>query len=44
MPIVRQKSTKDQRPAAVQQTMPLDDGTLATPVTRAMIQALIPWG
>jgi transposase-like protein len=41
---VRQKSSKDQRPAAMQQTMPLDDGTLTTPVTIAMIQALIPLG
>ena len=44
MPRVRQKSRQHQQPAAMQQTMPLDDGTLTTPVTLAMIQALIPLG
>lgn len=46
MPRVRRKSTKDQRHenAAVQQAIPLDDGTVPTPVTLAMIQALIPLG
>lgn len=51
MPRVRQNPTKNQ-PRAVtkaplalpQQMMPLDDGTLTTPVTLAMIQALIPLG
>ena len=46
---VRRKPTKNQRSAtptrpAVQQSIPLDDGTLTTPVTLAMIQALIPLG
>jgi len=46
MPRVRQKSRKDQQADAsvMQQTMPLDDGTVTTPVTVAMIQALIPLG
>ena len=51
MPRVRRRSRKSQaalRAAeAPQQTMPLDDGTLTTPgspVTLAMIQALIPLG
>ena len=51
MPRVRQNPTKNQpRPVAKvplalpQQTMPLDDGTVTTPVTLAMIQALIPLG
>lgn len=51
MPRVRQKPTKNQSRAVPkttlalpQQTMPLDDGTLTTPVTLAMIQALIPLG
>jgi len=47
MPRVRQKLTKDQRRVtrrAVQAPLPLDDGTAATPVTLAMIQALIPLG
>lgn len=51
MPRVRQKPTKNQpRPvpkvpvALPQPMMPLDDGTLTTPVTLAMIQALIPLG
>ncbi|MHB1163478.1 MAG: IS256 family transposase [Minisyncoccota bacterium] len=51
MPSVRQKPTKNQpRPApkalrALPHPMlPLDDGTLTTPVTLAMIQALIPLG
>ena len=44
---VRRKQTKNQRREAngvIQQAMPLDDGTLTTPVTLAMIQALIPLG
>jgi transposase-like protein len=47
---IRRKQTKNQ-PRAIptahpvaQQAMPLDDGTLTTPVTLAMIQALIPLG
>ena len=46
MPRVRQKSRKDQQAAAVetQRAIPLDDGTVTTPVTVAMIQALIPLG
>jgi len=43
---VRRNSTKNQRvekPGA-QQAIPLDDGTVTTPVTVAMIQALIPLG
>ena len=51
MPSVRQKPTKHQ-PRSVpktslalpQQVLPLDDGTMTTPVTLAMIQALIPLG
>ena len=50
MPRVRQKPTKNQ-PRAVPKTplvlppmLPLDDGTVTTPVTLAMIQALIPLG
>lgn len=42
---VRRRTRKNQRrPTDVQQAMPLDDGTLTTPVTLAMIQALIPLG
>jgi putative transposase len=45
---VRAKQTKGQRSrtaaAAAQASIPLDDGTLTTPVTLAMIQALIPLG
>jgi putative transposase len=44
---VRRKQSKNQRCAvrrAVQQAIPLDDGTVTTPVTVAMIQALIPLG
>ena len=42
---VRRKPTKNQRPATAQQhSIPLDDGTVTTPVTLAMIQALIPLG
>jgi putative transposase len=46
---VRRKPTKNQRsrPSAattVQVAIPLDDGTLTTPVTVALIQALIPLG
>lgn len=44
---VRQNPTKNQRRTArrgVQETLPLDDGTVTTPVTLAMIQALIPLG
>ena len=51
MPRVRQNPTKNQpragskAPLALpQHMMPLDDGTLTTPVTLAMIQALIPLG
>lgn len=47
MPRVRQNSLKNQRRVtrrAVQETLPLDDGTVTTPVTLAMIQALIPLG
>jgi len=46
MPRVRQKSRKNQQAEAarVQEAMPLDDGTVTTPVTVAMIQALIPLG
>lgn len=48
MPRVRRKQTKDQAgPAATvtpQLPIPLDDGTVTTPVTLAMIQALIPLG
>ena len=44
---VRRKLTKGQRGearAVQQQTIPLDDGTVTTPVGLAMIQALIPLG
>ena len=46
---VRRKPVKNQpsRPTAAppaQRALPLDDGTLATPVTLVMIQALIPLG
>ncbi|MCR4332813.1 MAG: hypothetical protein NUV34_08970, partial [Sulfuricaulis sp.] len=51
MPRVRQGPTKNQprtRPKVPlvlpQPMMPLDDGTVTTPVTLAMIQALIPLG
>src|SRR5690349_14567906 len=49
MPRVRRKRARNQRSqsaraTATQQAMPLDDGTLTTPVTLAMIQALIPLG
>ena len=43
----RQKQTKNQRCVkrrVRQATLPLDDGTVTTPVTLAMIQALIPLG
>lgn len=47
---IRRKQTKNQpraiataRPVA-QQAMPLEDGTVTTPVTLAMIHALIPLG
>lgn len=43
MPRVRHKPTKNQ-PAPVQQTIPLDDGTVTTPAALAMIRALIPLG
>lgn len=44
---VRRKHTKNQRRETrrvIQQAMPIDDGTLTTPVTLSMIQALIPLG
>ena len=44
---VRRKHTNNQRRETrrvIQQAMPLDDGTLTTPVTLSMIQALIPLG
>ena len=51
MPRVRQSPTKNQPravpkapPALPQQMVPLDDGPITTPVTLAMIQALIPLG
>jgi hypothetical protein len=46
MPRVRRKQTKNQRQAAtaVQQAIPLDDGTVTTPAALAMIRALIPLG
>jgi len=50
MPRVRQKPTKNQpravpkTPLALPPMLPLDDGTVTTPVTLAMIQALIPLG
>jgi transposase-like protein len=37
-------SSRTTRATAAQETIPLDDGTLTTPVTLAMIQALIPLG
>jgi transposase-like protein len=50
MPRVRQKPPKNQpravpkTPLALPPMLPLDDGTVTTPVTLAMIQALIPLG
>jgi transposase-like protein len=45
MPRVRRQPPKNQAPVVDgQPAMPLDDGTLTTPVTLAMIQALIPLG
>ena len=46
MPRVRRNSTKNQRgeAPALQKQLLLDDGTITTPVTLAMIQALIPLG
>ncbi len=44
MSTVRRKATQDQRSSSVQQAIPFDDGTVTTPVTLAMIQALIPLG
>ena len=44
MSTVRRKATQDQRSSSAQQAIPLDDGTVTTPVTLAMIQALIPLG
>ena len=50
MPRVRQNPTKNQPravtqpPLALPPLLPLDDGTLSTPVTLVMIQALIPLG
>ena len=46
MPRVRDKSRKDQHSPMEegQSALPLDDGTVTTPVTLAMIQALIPLG
>ena len=50
MPRVRQKPTKNQPravpkiPLALPPMLPLDDGTVTTPVMLAMIQALIPLG
>jgi putative transposase len=51
MPRVRQNAPKNQRriarravQATPQPTLPLDDGTVTTPVALAMIQALIPLG
>ena len=44
---VRRKQTKNQRcevNRVIQQAIPLDDGTLTTPVSVSMIQALIPLG
>lgn len=44
---LRQKQTKNQRretQRAIQQAIALDDGTLSTPASVAMIQALIPLG
>jgi transposase-like protein len=44
MSTVRRKATQDQRSSSAQEAIPLDDGTVTTPVTLAMIQALIPLG
>jgi putative transposase len=49
MPRVRRKLAQNQRaqsarPTSTRHAMPLDDGTLTTPVTLAMIHALIPLG
>ena len=44
MSTVRRKATQDQRSSRVQEAIPLDHGTVPTPVTLAMIQALIPLG
>lgn len=47
MPRVERKTKKNQparRTSAIQETVPLDDGTLTTPAALAMIQALIPLG
>lgn len=48
MPRVRRSTPKDQSRVTLgpadEPAMPLDDGTLTTPVTLAMIQALIPLG
>lgn len=44
MSTVRGKTTKDHRAEVVQEAILLDDGTVTTPVTLAMIQALIPLG
>ncbi len=46
MPRVRRNSAKNQRGEipGLQKQLPLDDGTITTPVTLAMIQALIPLG
>ena len=41
---VRRQATKNQSAAAVQQALPLDDGTMATPAALVMIRALIPLG
>lgn len=41
---VRRITTKNQRVMEAQHAMPLDDGTVTTPVAVAMIQALIPLG
>ncbi len=44
---VKQKQTKNQRRESnrtIQQAIALDDGTLSTPASVAMIQALIPLG
>ena len=43
MPRVRPTQAKNQSPA-VQQAIPLDDGTVTTPAALAMIRALIPLG
>ena len=46
MPRVRRKHTKNQSriASALQQAIPLDDGTVTTPAALAMIRALIPLG